>query len=239
MKKFKVLTAVVLVLFVAIFTSRCQHDDENVIPVAGPDPIVRGTEIMTCTNCNTTAPAGTWYLDKAHSNVMWETRYKTFGSKLTGRFNSFFMNALNFDEAHPENISFDGYVWLNSVNTSEPNRDDGCLQVTFGTGATPANPELPDNNVVENKATLISKPGTGKYSTTDDGFLVDADFTLLGITKTVTVKMFFAPRFDIGTAYAAGLNSEFEITSDDFLPNDANIGDVIKIEINNLMRNIK
>ncbi|MNC97585.1 hypothetical protein D3C83_152870 [compost metagenome] len=48
--------------------------------------------------------------------------------------------------------------------------------------------------------------------------------------------MFFAPKFDIGTAYAAGLNSKFEISSDDFLPNDTNIGDVIEIEINSLMR---
>jgi len=232
MKKSKIISVAVLVLTLGFLAIQCQHEDENVIPVVGPDPIEHGTEIMTCTNCNTTAPAGTWYLDKAHSNVMWETRYKVFGSKLTGRFDQFFMTALNFDEAHPEKISFNGYVRLNTVNTSEPARDNGCLNTTFGTDEAKV-----DETV--NKATLVSKEGTGKYSSTDDGFLVDADFTFLGITKTVTVKIFFEPRFDIGTSFAAGLNSEFEITSDDFLPNDSNIGDVVKIEINSLMKNVK
>jgi len=139
------------------------------------------------------------------------------------------MDALNFDEGVPSNITFEGHVWLNTVNTSEPGRDDGCLLTTFGTDA--------DNTTeAANLATLVSKAGTGRYSTSDAGFLVDADFTFLGITKTVTVKMFFAPKFDIGTAFAAGLNTEFEIASDDFLPNDTNIGDAIVIELNTLMR---
>jgi len=230
MKKVKVITVAFMVLIIGFLAIQCQHDDENVIPVVGPDPIERGTEIITCTNCNTTpAGSGVWYMDKAHSNTMWETRYKIFGSKLTGRFDSFFLSALNFDEAHPDLITFTGYVWLNSVNTSEPARDDGCLLTSFGTAGG-----LTDE--AQNKATLVAKAGTGKYSTTDDGFLIDADFTFLGITKTVTVKLYFAPRFDIGTAFAAGLNSEFEIAKADFLPNDTNIGDIIRIEMNSLMR---
>src|SRR6187397_2269330 len=110
MKKVKFFAATVMILAVSFLVMQCQHDDEEAIPVVGPDPIERGTEIITCTNCNTNpGGSGTWYHDKAHSNVMWETRYKVFGSKLTGRFNAFFMENLNFDEAHPENISFQGY----------------------------------------------------------------------------------------------------------------------------------
>ena len=48
--------------------------------------------------------------------------------------------------------------------------------------------------------------------------------------------MFFAPKYDIGTAFAAGLNSEFDINKIDFLPNDTNIGDIIRIKVNSLMR---
>ncbi|MNY56180.1 hypothetical protein D3C86_1922330 [compost metagenome] len=48
--------------------------------------------------------------------------------------------------------------------------------------------------------------------------------------------MFFAPKYDIGTSFAAGFNSEFEIKKADFLPNDTNIGDVIRIKINSLMK---
>ncbi|HEY5826083.1 MAG TPA: YceI family protein [Cyclobacteriaceae bacterium] len=230
MRKIKFLSAAFLLLTTGFLVIQCQHDDETAIPVVGPDPIERGTEIMTCTSCNTTpAGSGIWYLDKAHSNVMWETRYKVFGSKLTGRFDSFFMDNLNFDEANPANITFEGHVWLNTVNTSEPGRDDGCLLTSFKTDG--------DNTTeAENYATLKAIAGTGKYSTSDDGFLIDADFTFLGITKQVTVKMYFAPRFDIGTAFAAGLNTEFEIATDDFLPNDTNIGDIVRIEMNTLMR---
>src|SRR6478609_1450881 len=110
MKAFKILAAAVVVLTLGFIVMQCQHDDQNVIPVVGPDPIEHGTEIIPCTDCNTVpAGSGVWYHDKSHSNVMWETQYKVFGSLLTGRFNAFFMNSLNFDEAHPENISFDGY----------------------------------------------------------------------------------------------------------------------------------
>jgi polyisoprenoid-binding protein YceI len=232
-KKLKLVAALAMVLTMGLFVMQCQHEDEDTIPVVGPDPIERGEEIITCTDCNTTTvPSGVWYHDKSHSNVMWETRYKEFGSLLTGRFNYFIISSMNFDEAVPSNIAFDAYVRLNSVNTGEPSRDTGCLLTTFGTSAS-----LTDEP--QNKAILKSVAGTGRYSTTDAGFLVDANFTFLGITKPVTVKMFFAPKYDIGTAYAAGLNSVFEINKADFLPNDTNIGDVIRIEINSLMRNKK
>jgi len=230
MKKFKVLIGLFMGLAMVFLTIQCQHDDEETIPVVGPDPIERGDEVITCTDCNVVPPGGgIWYHDKSHSNVMWETQYKEFGSLLTGRFDFFIIDDLNFDEGVPTNISFEGHVRLNTVNTSEPGRDDGCLLTTFGT-------DLDNTDEAENFAILKSKAGTGRYSTSDAGFLVDADFTFLGITKPVTVKMFFAPKFDIGTAFAAGLNSEFEINKIDFLPNDTNIGDIIRIKINSLMR---
>ena len=230
MKKFKIVIAVFIGLVMVFLTMQCQHDDSATIPVVGPDPIEHGDEVMTCTDCNVTPPgAGVWYHDKAHSNVMWETRYKELGSLLTGRFDFFVIDDLNFDEGVPSNISFEGHVRLNTVNTSEPGRDDGCLLTTFGTDGD-------NTDEAENLATLKSKPGTGRYSTSDAGFLVDADFTFLGVTKPVTVKMFFAPKYDIGTAFAAGLNSEFDINKIDFLPNDTNIGDVIRIKVNSLMR---
>jgi polyisoprenoid-binding protein YceI len=225
---------------------QCQHNDEEVVPVVGPDPVVHGTEVVTCTNCTplqvngapsdfsaTNVPAGTWYQDKSHSNVMWETPYKQFGSLLTGRFNYFVLKDLNFDEGVPSNISFEGYVRLNTVNTGEPGRDGGCLLTTYGTDAT-------KTTEPENIATLKSKAGTGRYSTTDEGFLVDAQITFLGITKDVTVKMFFSPKTDIGTAYMSGIYSEFEINAlADFLPGNTNIGDKVKIRIDDLLRNKK
>jgi polyisoprenoid-binding protein YceI len=232
MKKVKFFAATVMILAVGFLIVQCQHEDGEAIPIVGPDPIVRGAEIITCTNCNTnTKVKGSWYHDKSHSSVMWETQYKLFGSKLTGRFNAFFMENLNFDEAHPENISFQGYVRLNTVNTGEPGRDYGCLQGTFKTDTT-------KRDEPENKAILKSIEASGRYSTTDNGFLVDADFTFLGETKPVTVKMFFVPKYGPDGPSATGLNagliSVFEITSKDFLVHGS-IGDIVRIEINNTM----
>ena len=226
----KLITVAFMVLTTGFLVMQCQHEDSAEIPVVGPDPIEHGVELIPCISCNTVpAGGGIWYHDKSHSNVMWETRYKTLGSLLTGRFDFFVIDALNFDEGVPANISFEGHVRLNTVNTGEPGRDDGCLLTTFKTDAAKV-------DEAENLATLKSIPGTGRYSTSDAGFLVDANFTFLGITKEVTVKMYFAPKSDIGTAFMAGLNSEFDINKADFLPNDTNIGNVIRIKINTLMR---
>jgi hypothetical protein len=92
----------------------------------------------------------------------------------------------------------------------------------------------------ENHATLKSKASSGRYSTTDDGFLVDAEFTFLGITKDVTVKVKFYPKTDIGTAYMSGIYGEFEFNAlADFLPGNTNIGDIVKVRIDNILRNKK
>src|SRR5437899_601028 len=109
MKKSKLIVAVLMSLGFILFVMRCQHKDQEVIPVKGPDPVEHGTEIINCIDCNTTAPSGSWYHDKAHSNVGWETPYKVFGSLLTGRFDYFVMDSMNFDEGVPSKITFKGH----------------------------------------------------------------------------------------------------------------------------------
>jgi polyisoprenoid-binding protein YceI len=215
-------------------------------PIKGPDPIVRGTEKLSCTDCtplttngasadfNTNAiPAGTWYFDKSHSNVMWETPYRGMGSYLTGRFNYFVLKNLTFDEAVPANIAFEGYVRLNSVNTGEPGRDGGCLLSTYGTAAS-------KTSEPENIASLVSLPGTGRYSATDDGFFVDANLTFHGFTKKVVVKLFYEKQTDQQTYTLAGISAEFEFLAlSDFGIVSTNIADKVKIRLNSTLRNKK
>ncbi len=236
MKKIKVSAVVVIVLTVGFIVIQCQHNDQVVIPVVGPDPIKHGTQIITCTDCNTdTNVSGSWYHDQAHSNVMWETPYMGTGSLLTGRFNEFFMTNLNFDEGVPANITFEGYVWLNTVNTGEPARDGGCLLTSFKTVAyDPANTG-DVNNADANKAILKAKAGSGRYSTTDAGFLVDCQLTFLGATNDVTVKIFFYPITE-SKPNLSGISTEFSMTPKDFGLTDSNIGDMVTIRINNTMK---
>jgi hypothetical protein len=189
MKKFKNIFLSLTLVVLSIGLAGCQHEEGDVIPVQGPDPIDHGTEVVNCTACtplisngasadfsSTDVPAGTWYFDKAHSNTEWETQYREFGSLLTGRFNYFVLENLAFDAANPSDIEFEGYVRLNSVNTGEPGRDGGCLLGSFGTAAD----QTSENT---NLATLVSRAGSGRYSETDEGFLVDADFTFLGVIR--------------------------------------------------------
>lgn len=230
---------------------QCQHDDENIVPIKGPDPIVRGNEKISCPTCTplaingapsdfsaTNVPVGTWYADKSHSNVMWESPYKAFGSLLTGRFNYFVVEDLNFDEAVPSNIAFKGYVRLNSVNTGEPGRDGGCLA---GNGdASTFKTTLDMTTEPANQATIVSKPGTGRYSATDAGFFVDADLTFLGVTKQVTVKLFYEKQTDQGSYTMAGIIAEFDFLAiTDFGLSSTNVDDKVKVRINALLRNKK
>lgn len=243
--KTKSISTFLILTSVLFTTTRCQHADEDVIPVKGPT-IEHGTEQLACSGCTplvsngapsdfsaTNVPSGTWYFDKSHSNVMWETPYKMFGSTLTGRFNYFVLENLTIDEATPSNTAFAGYVYLNSVNTGEPGRDGGCLLSTYGTDAA-------KTNEAENVARLESIAGSGKYSTTDNGFIVNANLTFHGVTKQVTVKLFYFPQTDEDTYTMAGVSAEFDILAlTDFAIQSDNIDDQVKIRVNCLMRNKK
>jgi polyisoprenoid-binding protein YceI len=244
MRTIKSISILFVLSAVGFLASNCQHDDENVVPVKGPDPITHGTETVVCTDCTPlvsngassdfnsgNVPAGVWYFDKSHSNVEWESPYKVFGSLLTGRFNYFVLKNFNFNEAAPASLSFEGYVRLNTVNTGEPGRDAGCLLGTFGT-------EAGKTSEVENLASIISIPGTGRYSATDAGFIVDANFTFHGVTKQVTVKLFYYPQTDQGSYKMTGISAQFEFLAlSDFAISSTNIDDKVVVKMNVLLRN--
>ncbi len=243
MKHFNYFACIILLV---AFTGlvQCTHEDEDVIPVVGPDPIEHGDETLICTDCTPleanvassdfnsgNVPPGEWYFDKAHSNVMWESPYKVFGSDLTGRFNYFVVENLHFDESDPASLEFSGYVRLNTVNTGEPGRDAGCLLGTFGT-------EAGKTNETENIAMIVSKSNTGKYSSTDSGFIVEADFTFNGFTHPVTVKLYYFTQSDQSTYEMAGFSGQFEFNPlSDFGISSTNIDDHVVVKLNLLFKN--
>ncbi len=245
MNPFKYFVCIVLVIGMTGLM-QCTHDDEDVIPVTGPDPIEHGDETLICSDCTPlevngassdfnsgNVPAGEWYFDKAHSNVMWESPYKVLGSDLTGRFNYFVVENLHFDESDPAALEFSGYVRLNSVNTGEPGRDGGCLLGTFGT-------EAGKTNESENVAVITSRSGTGKYSSTDNGFIADADFTFNGSTHPVTLKLYYYTQSDQGSYDMAGLSGQFEFNPlSDYGISSSNIDDHVTVKLNLLFKNKK
>ena len=233
-------TLFTILFFIGIgFVIQCQHDDEEIIPIVGPDPIVRGNETVQCSDCTppnfdaNLVAKGVWYFDKAHANVNWQTPYRLLGSPLTGRFDYFYLTSIAFNEQDPSSIAFSAGVWLNTVNTGEPGRDDGCLLTTYGT-------EAAKTTEPENLATLVSIPGTGKYSTTDAGYLVDANLTFHGFTKQVTVKLDYYKQTDQGTYIMAGLSGEFTfLAKTDFGIVSGNIDDKVVIKVNANFKNKK
>ena len=211
----RILVALILVLSMYGYIQGCTHDDE-VLSSQGPD-IVRGNEKVTLTN-----PKHTF--DKAHSNVQWSTAYLGATSLLTGRFDNFGFYSFDFDESNAAGIHFSAWVWLNSVNTSEPGRDDGCLLSTFGTsnGLTTED---------QNLAVLTTK--SVELSTTDKGYNIKADLKFHGVTKEVCCKMTFDGKTPSGANQVLGFSLQFQfLAKTDFLIVSNNIGDNVELKCN-------
>src|SRR6266498_3958234 len=104
---------VLAILFSGYAYMSCTHKDV-LISTNGPK-IARGTKKLNFI----TDPKVSF--DKQHSNAGWETAYLGGLSLLTGRFDTLGMTSFNFDESNTAGISFEAWVWVNSVNTSEPN----------------------------------------------------------------------------------------------------------------------
>ena len=192
----------------------CEHDD-TIIPSGGGggSNITRGTE-------NIGFKDGRTSFDKVHSNVNWATPFMGATGVLTGRFNTFGFDKFNFQEDNPDSIYFEAYVYLNSVNTSEPGRDGGCLLGTFGTSAGAG-------KVDSNLATIKTK--NVEFSTTDKGYIVTADFKFHGATKEVTAKMDYIGKNDTETEY--GFHLSFSILAiTDFGIQSSSIADGVDIK---------
>ena len=217
MKTFRtsIFTAMLVVVSFFGYIVGCTHDDE-LLTSQGPD-IVRGTEKISLSTAGTT-------FDKVHSNVNWSSKYLGATSLLTGRFDNFGFDEFEFDEPNAAGISFTAWVWLNSVNTSEPGRDDGCLLGTFGTEESFTDEE-------ENLAILKSK--SVELSTTDKGYNVVADLTFHGVTHEVTCKMTYDGKTVSGSTDVYGFGLQFQfLAKTDFGIESNSVGDNAEVKCN-------
>jgi polyisoprenoid-binding protein YceI len=201
----------------------CAHDDE-LLSLAG-SKIERGTQVLSLTDSKVS-------FDKAHSNVGWETMYLGGLSLLTGRFDTIGFTTFNFDEADPAKTNFEGWVWINRVNTSEPGRDKGCLQTTFNvnTGMT-----TEAANIAKIKTTSV------ELSPADKGYIVKFDLTFHGVTKNLTGKLSYAGKSVTGTGATAknvyGFGFSFQILAKtDFAIISNNIADLVTVKCNAIFR---
>lgn len=216
----------VVMLSALMYTSSCRHDNE--LLVSNGTNIVRGTQKL---NFPTDTKVS---FDKSHGNVGWETPYLGGLSMLTGRFNSFGMTSFNFDESNLAGINFEAWVWINSVNTSEPGRDGGCLQTTFGT-TTAMTTEAANVAIIKSKAV--------EFSTTDKGYIVKFDFTFHGVTKELTGKLSYDGQTTTGSGatlkYIYGFGFDFQfLAKTDFGITSTSIADNINVQCNVIFRQL-
>ncbi len=220
------LGAAALSLTSLVYISSCKHDDE--LLVSNGAKIERGTQKL-----NFPADAKVSF-DKTHGNVGWETAYLGGLSLLTGRFNTFGIDAFNFDESNAAGINFDAWVWVNSVNTSEPGRDQGCLQTTYGTTVAMTT-ETANIGRIKSKSVELS--------TSDKGYIVKFDFTFHGVTKELTGKLYYEGKTETGSGatlkYVYGFTLEFQfLAKTDYLIVSNNIADKVGVTCNAIFRQL-
>lgn len=225
MKLFKNKYAWILAIMIGGYgyMASCTHDDD--ILVGSGANIERGTQKVGLSNPKVT-------FDKSHSNVGWETAYIGSTALLTGRFNTFGFTSFEFDEPNAGGISFEAWVYVNSVNTSEPGRDQGCLQTTFGT-TTAMTTETANLGIIKSKSVELSK--------TDKGYIVKCDFTFHGVTKEVTAKLMYLGTGTTGSGatlkYVYGFSLDFQfLAKTDYLISSNNIADNVGVKCNAIFR---
>jgi len=226
MKSFKnkILLFVLVLMAGSIYFISCTH--ENILlEVSGPK-IERGTQVLKFPSDASIT------FDKTHSNVGWETPYLGSLSLLSGRFNTFGMTTFNFDESNPANTNFEAWVQINSVNTSEPGRDQGCLQTTFGT-TTSMTTDVANLAIIKSKSVELSP--------SDKGYIVTFDLTFHGATREITGKLMYDGEITTGTGATSqknyGFSFDFQfLAKTDFDIVSNNVADNITVKCNTIFR---
>ncbi len=114
--------------------------------------------------------AGTWAVDPVHSEVSFVVRHMMV-SKVRGRFDSFEGTIVTAED--PLASSVTASVDLSSINTGQEQRDAHIRSADFF--------EVEKHPAMTFASTGVRVDG--------DGFLLDGDLTLKGVTKPVTFKL--------------------------------------------------
>jgi polyisoprenoid-binding protein YceI len=165
--------------------------------------------------------AGTWSIDPSHSDISFSVRHLMV-SKVRGGFTSFEGNLTIGD--NPLDSSVEVTIDLASVDTRDDNRDAHLRSADFfGVEAHPT-------------ATFRS---TGVHAR-GDGFVVDGELSLHGVTRPVSLDLEFnGTTSDPHGGRRAGFSASTELSRSDFgidmsMPLDGGgvvVGDKIKVQL--------
>ncbi len=169
------------------------------------------------------AAADTFTIDKSHSDVGFRIRH--FVSTVTGRFDSF-SGAIDLNKANMEASSVEFEIEAASINTANADRDKHLRSPDFF--------DVEKFPKVTFKSTSIKKTGSNSFDVT-------GNFTLHGVTKTITLPVTYLgeiadPWGNIRAGFETSTTldrKEYGITWNKALDaGGAILGDEVKVSIN-------
>jgi polyisoprenoid-binding protein YceI len=123
------------------------------------------------TTAATPLPTGTWTVDPVHSSVEFHVKHLGIAT-VKGQFNEFEGTV----EVDPDGARAYGTVDVASVDTREPQRDEHLRSADF---------------FEAERFPQIAFQSTAIRPLDDDEFEIDADLTIHGVTRSVTLKAVF------------------------------------------------
>jgi polyisoprenoid-binding protein YceI len=143
--------------------------------------------------------AGTWQIDPVHSEVSFVVRHMMV-SKVRGRFDTFEGTVVT--APNPLDSTVTASIDLSSVNTGQEQRDAHIRSADF---------------FEVDKHPHMTFQSTGVRADAGEGFLLDGDLTIRGVTKAITLQLEingFGPDSTGGTR--VGFSAQGEINRMDF-----------------------
>ncbi len=192
MRKAAFLTAVA-----ALATVTAAHALPQAQPAAAPTTAIAA---QAATAAQAPVRAGAYTLDKAHAKIIWSASHFGF-STYYGEFTDFDAK-LNLDPARPANSKLSV-----TVNTASVNGHNEALETHLKSADFFDVAKHPT-------ATFVSTRVTPTSATTAD---VTGNFTLLGVTKPLTLKVTFNKAGDnMAKVYTAGFSAEGTVKRSDY-----------------------
>lgn len=149
------------------------------------------------TTATTALPTGTWVIDPVHSSVGFSVRHLLV-SKVRGTFDTFSGAITVADDGTP---SVRAEISVDSVNTRNEQRDAHLKAADFFDVAT--------YPVATFSSTGVRQDG--------DGYVVDGDFTLKGVTRPISLSLEFnGVNPGMGHGEVAGFEASVVLNRKDF-----------------------
>ena len=144
------------------------------------------------------ALADTYIVDRAHSEASFQVRHIL--TKVRGTFRDF-EGTINFDKARPENSSVEFIIKATSVDTGIQKRDDDLRSPNFFDVA-----KYPE---IVFKSTKVVPKGKNKFDVT-------GDFTMHGVTKSITLPVTFLGEEKFMNGTKAGFETALTLNRSDY-----------------------